>query len=219
MNTLDDKNMRLALLERYLDADTTVEEERTLRDYYSVHAADSDEAAAARLLTLIPDDALLPPEGISSLPAAALSSSDRDLLSPEGASSLPAAALSSSDRDLLSPEGAAEFDRILVGGGRRRRWLWAGGIVAAAACVGIFLLFSPFRRTAAPEPDGFTPIEIAEQLQTLINLNILDIESITARPAGDGVVITATQKDGTESTYLMMKDGTDGSYRLLALNQ
>ncbi len=198
MNTLDDKNMRLALLERYLDADTTVEEERTLRDYYSVHAADSDEAAAARLLTLIPDDALLPPEGISSLPAAALSSSDRDL---------------------LSPEGAAEFDRILVGGGRRRRWLWAGGIVAAAACVGIFLLFSPFRRTAAPEPDGFTPIEIAEQLQTLINLNILDIESITARPAGDGVVITATQKDGTESTYLMMKDGTDGSYRLLALNQ
>ena len=198
MNTLDDKNMRLALLERYLDADTTVEEERALRDYYSVHAADSDEAAAARLLTLIPDDALLPPEGISSLPAAALSSYDRDL---------------------LSPEGAAEFDRILVGGGRRRRWLWADGIAAAAACVGIFLLFSPFRRTAAPEPDGFTPIEIAEQLQTLINLNIQDIESITARPAGDGVVITATQKDGTESTYLMMKDGTDGSYRLLALNQ
>ena len=198
MNTLDDKNMRLALLERYLDADTTVEEERALRDYYSVHAADPDEAAAARLLTLIPDDALL---------------------SPEGASPLPAAALSSSDRDLLSPEGAAEFDRILVGGGRRRRWLWAGGIAAAAACVGIFLLFSPFRRTAAPEPDGFTPIEIAEQLQTLINLNIQDIESITARPAGDGVVITATQKDGTQSTYLMMKDGTDGSYRLLALNQ
>lgn len=217
MNMLEDKNRRLELQERYLDAETSLEEERSLRDFYATHPADPDEKAIARLLTVLPAVPGTPASsGAPPFPAP----SDRDLLSPEsGSASQSATATSSSPcRHLLSPEGATEFDAILVARMRRRRWLRIGGIAAAAACFGIFLLLSPPHRPHKPQHDSLSPIEIAEQLQTLINLNIETIESITARPAGDGVVITAKQKDGTESYFLILKDGTDSSYRLLALN-
>ncbi len=47
---LNDKNARLALIGRYLDASTDVWEERALAEYYRTHIADTDEIAVSRLV-------------------------------------------------------------------------------------------------------------------------------------------------------------------------
>ena len=44
MNTmLENKQFRMALAERYLDADTTIQEEKMLAEYYASHPIDADE--------------------------------------------------------------------------------------------------------------------------------------------------------------------------------
>jgi hypothetical protein len=50
MESLTDKKIRRALIERYLDAETDVREEALLAEYYAVHAPDEDEAAVAKML-------------------------------------------------------------------------------------------------------------------------------------------------------------------------
>ena len=47
-----DKEARKALIERYLEAETSPAEEKMLRDWYARHPADGDERAAARLIVL-----------------------------------------------------------------------------------------------------------------------------------------------------------------------
>ena len=50
MIMIDNKTARLAMLERYLAAETTPAEEVALRQYYSSHPVDKDEKAIAQLI-------------------------------------------------------------------------------------------------------------------------------------------------------------------------
>ena len=50
MINLNDKQKRLALIERYLEADTTVLEERMLAEYYGLHQPVADEEQIATLI-------------------------------------------------------------------------------------------------------------------------------------------------------------------------
>lgn len=59
MESLTDRNIRSALIERYLDAETDVREEALLADYYAGHAPDEDEAAVAKMLLAEHPEALL----------------------------------------------------------------------------------------------------------------------------------------------------------------
>lgn len=52
MNTLNDKTARRALIDRYLEAETTPAEERQLREWFATHSADEDEADLALLIGL-----------------------------------------------------------------------------------------------------------------------------------------------------------------------
>mgnify|MGYP007038214800 CR=1 FL=1 len=52
MINLNDKQERLALIERYLAADTTVQEEQMLAEYYASHQPDADEEQIAALIKL-----------------------------------------------------------------------------------------------------------------------------------------------------------------------
>ncbi|MCR5709695.1 MAG: trigger factor, partial [Bacteroidales bacterium] len=47
-----DKETRKALIAKYLEAETSPEEERRLRDWFAVHAADEDEREFALLVGL-----------------------------------------------------------------------------------------------------------------------------------------------------------------------
>ena len=63
MNTLNDKTARCALIDRYLEAETTPAEERRLREWFATHPADSDEADMALLIGLaVPCANCLPEE-------------------------------------------------------------------------------------------------------------------------------------------------------------
>lgn len=52
MINLNDKQERLALIERYLEADTTVQEERMLVEYYASHQPDADEEQISAVIKM-----------------------------------------------------------------------------------------------------------------------------------------------------------------------
>ena len=61
---IDKKEIRLALVEKYLDAETTLREEKLLADYYARHEAEEDERAVAEMIRMERCDApLLSDEG------------------------------------------------------------------------------------------------------------------------------------------------------------
>lgn len=168
---IEDKKYRQALIDRYLDAGTSVEEEIELAGYYAAHGCDADEAAVARLV-------------LADCPVAAV----------------------------LSESGAAEFDATVRRPSltpARQAWL-----AAAAAAVALFFVIRPF--VTGPDEAAFTPVEIAQSLNTMINLNLQDIESIVAEPKGAKVILTARMKDGSSSTFVMSREQEDGSTIILA---
>ena len=50
-------------------------------------------------------------------------------------------------------------------------------------------------------------MEIAETLNTLMDLSADEIESINATPCGKNVLITARMKDNSSSTYILTREG------------
>ena len=167
MMDIDNKQERKTLIESYLNADTTVAEERALAEYYATHTADADEKAVAQLI-------------LASNPAL----------------------------KCLSDSGEQEFDRIVEGRrhtiGFRTALKWVSGIAAAIALV--VIVRGAFLSHIDNQCD-ITPIEIAQTLNTLMNLSADEIESMTATPCGKNVLITAKMKDNSSSTYILTRDG------------
>lgn len=138
----------------------------------------------------------------------------------------------------VNDEDVMEFDRIIsmaedTGASRRASFtrngpqgkcrtrnliFWAGSIAAAAA-VTLFAILPSTKDTGGKEDCPFGTIEIARNIQELMDLGLYDIESITARPERDRIILVATLSDGTEMTYYMTKDPTDGSTRLTAMQE
>ena len=172
---IEDRKYRQQLIETYLDAETTVEQEIALAQWFATHTPDADEAAAAALI-------------LADHPQAAI----------------------------LSGEGAREFDNA-VSRARSvktlRIWLAAASVAAAVA---LFFILRPALRGAQPE---FTPMEIAQNINTIMNLDSEEIEAILAEPKGAKVILTAKMKDGSSSTFVMSRDQEDGSTMITAQNK
>ena len=117
----------------------------------------------------------------------------------------------------LSDEAVAEFDRIVDEYERplrRRRVLrWTAGI-AAAAVVALVLLVNP----DSGKRDPISPVEIAEGIDRLMNLNPDEITSITAIPQGSKAILTAQLKDGRKCSYIMTIEEGTGNLSLVAVN-
>ena len=158
---IKDKKQRQKLIARYLEADTTVQEEIMLAEYYRTHKADADEADIARLILM----------------------------------DYPKAEV------LSDMERKKDIRHISL------------TITAIAACIALMVMFI-IPRTG----NKFTPIEIAENINLLMELNCQDVESIVAEPKGTRVILTAKMKDGSSSTFIMVRNWKDGSTRILAQN-
>lgn len=174
MMNIEDKDIRISLIEKYLEAETTVSEEIALAQWFSTHAADPDEEAVAKLILL-----------------------------------------DHPTTEALSEEGEEVFDRIV--GSKRRNpirhaVIYAAGIAAAA------LLFIVLHATVPKVPD-FTPLEIAEEMNALMNIGIEEVESISAKPSGRNILITAYLKDGSSSTFLMSRNPETGGLQLLSMEK
>lgn len=83
-----------------------------------------------------------------------------------------------------------------------------------AVAVALFFVIRPNVRGS--NEAVFTPVEIAQSLNTMINLNLQDIESIVAEPKGTEVILTAKMKDGSSSTFVMSREQETGSTIILA---
>lgn len=178
MMNIEDKDIRRTLIEKYLNAETTVPEEIALAQWFAAHTAGSDEVAVAKMIAL-------------------------DYPSVEA----------------LSEEGEAEFDRIAgnqSAAGRRKPvrqvFLYAAGIAATA------LLVLVLHATMPKAPD-FTPLEIAEEMNALMSIGMEEIESISAKPSGRNILITAYLKDGSSSTFLMSRNPETGGLQLLSMGK
>ena len=169
---IEDRRYRQALTEKFLEAETTVEEEMLLAEYYAHHSADAGEEAVSRLVL-----------------------ADHPVTAP------------------LSDEGAASFDDAVRAKTRGRVVKFAA--VFAAAALALFFIIRPHMQSPACG-DGFSTLEIAQSLNTIINLDLQDIESIVAEPKGAKVILTAKMKDGSSSTFIMSRDQEDGSTKILA---
>ena len=159
---IKDRKYRQKLIARYLEADTTVQEEIMLAEYYRTHKAEADEADVATLILM----------------------------------DYPVA-------DILSdPERKRDIRFINM------------AITGIAACIALMVMFIIPR-----SGDEFTVTEIAENMNILMELNNQDVESIVAEPQGSKVVLTAKLKDGSYTTFIMVRDRRDGSTRIVAQNE
>ena len=167
MIDIDNKQERKALIESYLNAETTVAEERALAEYFATHTADADEEAFARLI-------------LASNPAL----------------------------KCFSNSAEQEFDHIVEGRrhtiGFRTALKWVSGIAAAIA---VFAILRGIFLSDVDNQCDITPFEIAQTLNTLMDLSADEIESMTATPCGKNVLITAKMKDNSSSTYILTRDG------------
>lgn len=183
---MEDKNTRRALIEKYLNAETTPEEERRLREWFASHEADEDERDFALLV------GLEAPCG-SCLPELDDTEVAFDRIMADGANG---------SGDGLGGRGPIR--------GRRHRWLI--GLVAAAALAAIVWLALPSRKTEPSLP----PVVIAESIRQILLLSPDDIESVEARPDGSRAILTAHLKDGTSCSYILTYDEDEDTTTLLA---
>ncbi len=178
MMNIKDKDTRMALVAKYLEAETTVAEEALIAAYYAENEAEEDERAIAQMIRM-----------------------------------------EHANEALLSKEGAEEFDRIVSQAKSKqpmphiRRMAWIGGVAAAIALLLVLNVAIP--REAEPSP-AFTTVEIAGYVQQLMNVE--DIETVTASPVKECVLVTATLADGTTKMFIMNKDLEKGSTSMLAIN-
>lgn len=172
---IKDKDTRLALVARYLEADTTVAEEALLAAYYAANEAEEDERAIAQMIRM-----------------------------------------EHANEALLSKEGAEEFDRIVSQTKPKqsrpiiRRMAWISG----AAAIALLLVLNV--QLPQEEVEAFTTVEIAGYVQQLMNVE--DVETVTASPIKECVLVTATLADGTTKMYIMNKDSEEGSTSMLTIN-
>ena len=177
MMDIKDKDTRMALVARYLEADTTVAEEVLLAAYYAANEAEEDERAIAQMIRM-----------------------------------------EHANEALLSKEGADEFDRIVSQTKPKqsrpiiRRMAWISG----AAAIALLLVLNVQLPQEEVPSEAFTTVEIAGYVQQLMNVE--DVETVTASPIKECVLVTATLADGTTKMYIMNKDPEEGSTSMLAIN-
>lgn len=175
---LKDKDYRNRLIERYLNAETSVSEEVALAEFYATHNPDDDEKAFAQLI--------------------------------------------SASHNLnvnLSDEDTAEYDRMVSMAGKERHLHWhrhLAEFVAAAAVVTLFFVLRPTTEVQEEVETNITTLEIADALNAVMSIDYDNIESVTAKPNGKTVIITAKMKDGSSNTYVMAVDGSNGGTTLFA---
>jgi len=114
INDLADKNKRKALIERYLEAETTPAEEQRLRDWFARHQAEADEREIALLVGL----------------------------AAPCASCLPELDETEAEFDRLVAAGGNGSNNGNGRGRRRLRWR-AGIAAAAAAAIALFFFLRP----------------------------------------------------------------------------
>ena len=90
---------------------------------------------------------------------------------------------------------------------------------AAAAVVCAVVIPRSFSKDHDTETGIISPACMAENMQRVMELSGNGISSLSAKPAGNAALVTATMADGTVKTYIMTCDDGEGSASFIALNE
>lgn len=204
-----DREFYRDLAARYLEADTTAEEEKALAEYLARYAESAENKALARLLML----------------------EHHGYLHVSG----PCADMEEDACVPLSDEAEKEFDRMVSG--RRpavcrpvmrkpawKRILW---YVSLPACAAIALAVALLHTGSGSDPEPsdtagkghLDALCLAGNMQSLMDIADGHIVSVSAVPSGDAALVTARFRDGTSRLYIMTYNGDEGSASLVALNE
>ncbi|MGM9753097.1 MAG: hypothetical protein ACI3ZK_03465 [Candidatus Cryptobacteroides sp.] len=166
-----DREYRKILIEKYLNTESSLEEERMLAKWFSANEAESDEMYVSKLL-------------LAEYPEASYAIAEK------------------------------EFDTIVSKPGRRSRIMkWTFSFAACAALIISLEFFFTKQKTC-----DFNGLEIAQGIEQIMSLNMENVESISARPKGNNVIITALLNDGSSCSYLMSKDAETSAVSITAMN-
>lgn len=212
---LDDKDFRKAVMERYLEAETSLEEERALVEHYLTRPADEDESEFARLLLSLH----LPEEGMR----------------PEELATAPDVAefdRMTSGRTAVRPR--RRFTRSVAA--------WSAGTVVAVAVSVVLSLNLQGGMTEYADgnmqPEGalsesceevmsesreevHRDMNAAEMTGLIARMSALygdSLDSFSAVPSGSAAFITARLSGGETISYLMTRDDVGGSVTFTVLD-
>lgn len=117
------------------------------------------------------------------------------------------------EKAYLSDESSAEFDRLVARGisRKRNRLIWGTTLAAAAS---LALILTLWRRGG----EEFSGLEIAEGIERILELDADCINSVTAKPDGDKVVLTALMNDGSRCSYIMSRENGASAVSITAIN-
>ncbi|MBO4656400.1 MAG: hypothetical protein J5639_01365 [Bacteroidales bacterium] len=115
------------------------------------------------------------------------------------------------------PDASEEFDRIVRSARRRtiRRWSYAATGMAAILVAVLFLT----RKPADPQPAVQDTMEMIRQLQLISNLDPADAEGYEFEPVGDGFIMTARYEDGSTASFLLTPMDGGQSFHLVAVGR
>ena len=114
-------------------------------------------------------------------------------------------------------DASEEFDRIVRSARIRtiRRWSYAATGMAAILVAVLFLT----RKPAAPQPAAQDTMEMIRQLQLISSLDPADAEGYEFEPVGDGFIMTARYEDGTTASFLLTPMDGGQSFHLVAVGR
>lgn len=117
------------------------------------------------------------------------------------------------EKAYLSDESSAEFDRLVERGisRKRNRLIWGTTLAAAASLALILTLWTR-------GGEEFSGLEIAEGIERILELDADGINSVTAKPDGDKVVLTALMNDGSRCSYIMSRENGASAVSITAIN-
>lgn len=167
---------RKTLIERYLSADATPEEERLLaQSFASFPPEGEEEKAVAELLGIIGPVETEPLEDASD-----------------------------------------QFDQMVRSARKRAIRIWSltfSGVAAVLLAV-VFL----HRKPESVETESPSTMELLQQLQLISNMDPAEAEDYEFRPVGDGFIMTARFKDGSEASYILTPMDGGNTFHLVSMN-
>lgn len=228
MNEIQDYAYRKELMERYIAAETTTEEEQSLRDFYLRGGADTlspDEEDFAALIRAEAGAGTMSDAVYETL-SETISESSSETISESSPETMAETHRYGNQRNSdfeISEEKAAEFDRIMMeredatrSGIQRFRVSLTGMMFrymasAAAVLIITFAMFRQAEKTVTPDLRDAVLIgndAVASIIQA--TESVAELEKYEIQPIGNAALITVSYKDSGTRTYIASEsDGGD----------
>ena len=187
---------RKELIERYLGAETTPQEERRLAESFELTPPqdDREEAVWQSLRAEAYFGASLIGSG-QPLPEAA-----------QTAAGQPVSDAAPTEAGQALPEAGEEFEGIIrrARARRLRGWGYAMGAAAAAVAAVLLLVLKPAQPVQPEASNQIQDItELVRQLEFIANFDPAQAEDLEFKPVGDGFVMTARFPDGQSASFMV----------------